>query len=73
MDFSFIHFNFEREVDEEEVIVVDVGLCCAAIFIIIVCCSGFKLAFHKTNSPSRCGKVGMEVNIQQFQICNVER
>jgi len=37
IEYSFIDFNFERGMDEEEAIVVDVGLCSATIFIIIVC------------------------------------
>ncbi|KAE8037623.1 hypothetical protein FH972_010197 [Carpinus fangiana] len=65
MDSNFIDFNFERGVDEEEPIVVGVGLCGAAIFIIIVCCSSFELVFARTNSLSRCGNIGMDVNIGQ--------
>jgi hypothetical protein len=66
-------FNFEREVDEEEVVDVDVGLCGVAIFIIIVCCSGFQLVFSRYNRSSRCGNIGMEVNIGQFTISKCER
>jgi hypothetical protein len=62
---SVIDFNFERGVNEEKVVAVDVGLCGAAIFIIIVCCSGFELASSRYNSSSRCGNIGMEVNIGQ--------
>jgi hypothetical protein len=59
-------FNFERGVNEEEVVVVDVGLCGAAIFIIIISCSSFQLAHLSSNCPSRCGNIGMEVNIGQY-------
>ncbi|GLT55773.1 hypothetical protein SLA2020_288650 [Shorea laevis] len=73
MESSSIDFNFERGVDEEEAVAVDVGLCGAAIFIIIVCCTGFQLAFFSHNRSSRCGNIGMEVNIGKFQIHNLER
>ncbi|KAE8038730.1 hypothetical protein FH972_011208 [Carpinus fangiana] len=73
MKLNFIFFNFERGLNEEEFVAVDVGLCDAAIFIIIVCCSGFELAFVRTNSSSRCGTIGMEVNIGQDSITNFER
>jgi hypothetical protein len=73
MESRSIDFNFERGIDEEEAFAIDVGLCSAPIFIIIVCCSGFQLAFLRTNCSSRCGNVGMEVNIGQFKINNCER
>jgi hypothetical protein len=73
MESRLIDLNFERGVDEEEDIAVDVGLCGAPIFIIIVCCSGFQLALQKNNFSSRCGNVGMEVNIGQYEIRNFER
>jgi hypothetical protein len=65
MERSIKHFNFEKGEDEKEVVTVDIGLCGVAIFIIIVCCSGFQLVFSRTNF-SRCGNIGMEVNIGQF-------
>jgi hypothetical protein len=73
MENSLKRFNFERGVDEEDVVATDIGLCGVAIFIIIVCCSGFQLVFLKNNSSSRCGNIGMEVNIGQNLISNFER
>jgi len=73
MERSIKRFNFERGVNEEEVVAVDVRLCGASISIIIVCCNGFELASSRTNSSSRCGNIGMEVNIGQSKMDNVER
>jgi len=73
MESSVKRFNFERGVDEEDVVAADIGLCGVAIFIIIVRCSGFQLVFFRCNCSSRCGNIGMEVNIGDPLISNSER
>jgi hypothetical protein len=73
MERSVKRFNFERGVDEEELVAIDVGLWGTAIFIIIVCCSGFQLVLSRSKSSSRCGNIGMEVNIGHLEILTSER
>jgi hypothetical protein len=63
----------EEEARVEEAIALDIGLFGVVIFIIIVCCTSFKLAFNKTNCPSRCGNIATEVNLGQPVIFNSER